>query len=265
MSGHGRTFVRNDYGCLGEAGRYGGSREHYFHFLLGYLLPLVHVQFQLQHSAFEVLECGPLMTPILDETLQRLGLPARIVPHSAMVDPLPVEAWDHGWSDLDAVRATVDRIRRAWCPPACPQPDCPASEKLLLQRSPAPAYYLSGAAEKPGYGTSRRTITNGAAVSAHLSAQGIDHAIYEPGRHSLGCQIASFRRARRIVGIRGAEWANVIWSCPGLAVRMYDPAPPARLVTALFERTAVRHEIAVAGSALISVDPSEVARFLQGP
>lgn len=40
-----------------------GSRENYFHFLIGYLLPLVHAQDRNRFDKFLALDCGPLMSP----------------------------------------------------------------------------------------------------------------------------------------------------------------------------------------------------------
>lgn len=263
-----------------------GSREHYFHFLIGYLLPLIHAQRQRAavDDGFAVLDCGPLMTPLLEQTLTRMRKKLgsfTVVAPAGVTNPVYVEPWDQDWNKHDdgaAVKETVSAVMEAWQDDGvvigmscCSQPDCPSpdTDALLLERSPAPDFYLEhGAAERPGYGLSRRGVVNWPEVHAHLEAQGIAHAMYEPGRHSLGCQIASFRRARRIVGIRGAEWANLIWCRPGdgaLRVRLLDPDPPARLLGGLVERLGLDCRFVPVEGTAPREDPVAVAQFLTSP
>ncbi|MDF1697568.1 MAG: glycosyltransferase 61 family protein [Saprospiraceae bacterium] len=65
-----------------------GSKEHYWHFMLGYLLPSIH--FYVKHGNSYVKKwgdtiqliydnCGPLMNPIIEEMTQLLNIPSRIV------------------------------------------------------------------------------------------------------------------------------------------------------------------------------------------
>lgn len=75
-------------------------------------------------------------------------------------------------------------------------------------------YSQSGPAINKGYGRSRREISNLQHVSSHLGKIGVDFGVFEPGVHSLACQTSVFGRAERIFGIRGAEWANLIWVKP---------------------------------------------------
>ncbi len=260
------TYVRNDNFTGRTWVPAVGSREHFFHFLIGYLLPLVHAQQHCHFNEFLVLDCGPLMTPILGETLSLLNFKFEIVPPRAIKNPYYLEAWDHGWNSTEAVRKTVCSIYSAYQDYACDQTDCPLSENLLIERSPSHGYYIQGAAEIPGYGISRRGITNFPEIQDVLISRGIDHARYEPGRHSLGCQISSFRHARRIVGMRGAEWANTIWSQPGLRVRvLYPPYPPVNLLTGFLNRTGVHYEIALVTQPFAPENPLEVVRFLTEP
>lgn len=245
----------------------GGSREHYFHFLIGYLLPLIHAQSQNRFETFNVLDCGPLMTPILEKSLRRLGYEFTVVTDDAVTEAVFVETWDRlevPWKSPGAVHSAAEALRAAWRDTVCPTIDCAQSENLLIRRSDPHEHYTSGRAQVPGYGTSRRGITNLDEVSAVLLAAGVTHSIYEAGAHTLGCQMASFAAARRILGMRGAEWANVIFGGP-VRVRMLDPSPPAQLVTGLFEQLDVRYEIAVVGAAHAAEDPAEALRFFTEP
>lgn len=239
----------------------GGSREHFFHFLLGYLLPTVYVQSLTAMRHFQVVDCGPLMTPILTETLNRLGYSFDVINIKDVVNPYYVPAWDRRWPSEQFVAATCERVAAAWGHHSCGGVNCNVSENLILKRSPPHSFYNGGGAEIGGYGTARRCITNLEQVSEALSARGVDHSLYEPGQHCLGCQISAFAHARRILGMRGAEWANVIWSKAGVRARVLDPDPPAHTLTALLERCGVAFEFAVVNSRYIEEDAAEAERF----
>jgi hypothetical protein len=256
------TYVRDDFFTGTSQDPVPGSREHYFHFLIGYLLPLVHSLTTEPAEDCRVLDCGPVMTPILSETLARLDLTRKIVQASAIRRRRFVPSWDRGWESTADVRAAAEKVSTAWRDYRCDQPDCPSSENIILQRSPPPGYYLAGGgAEAPGYGTARRSITNLSEVGTFLREHSIDHAIYEPGRHCLGCQIEVFRRARRVAGMRGAEWANAVWSSPGQRVRVLDPSPPARRLQKLFASLDVHADLVPVSGNSVTEDPVDVMRF----
>ncbi len=255
------TYVRNDTFTGNGTPTCGGSREHYFHFMVGYLLPLVHELSRTRLERFRVLDCGPLMTPVLTETLARLGWEFDVVSPQGITAPCYVEAWDHGWDSTDAVRQAAKRMMSAWEGSLCTQRDCAVSDNLLIQRCAPHEYYSTGRAEYPGYGTGRRGLTNLPEVSAFLTSEGIPHLVYEAGRHSLGCQMATYRRASRIVAMRGAEWANALWASPTVRARVIDPTPPAELLGGFLDRLGIRHEFAIVSDLHAPEDPFAVARF----
>lgn len=246
-----------------------GSRQHYFHFLIGYLIPVVNEQTQRALPRFGVLDCGPLMTGHMVETISRIGWRFDVCENRRIMQPIFVPMWDTGWADAAApqVQRAVDRVRRAWrSDPACDQPDCPRAHNLVLTRSPATTFYRpGGAAEIATYGRDRRSITNITEIEEHLRRSGVEHDVYEPGRHSLGCQIATFGGAERIVGIRGAEWANMIWATSNVNVTILDPDPPARVLAGFLDRLGLRSEVRVIPDAHAEVDPAIVERALTVP
>ncbi|KYP09968.1 MAG: hypothetical protein A0129_15610 [Limnobacter sp. CACIAM 66H1] len=204
------------------------------------------------------------MSPILNETLTRLGYQFRLVRPSEVEIPLFLEAWDHGWSARKAkssVRDAIALIRQAWEEYACPGYPCPQSENLLIRRSSPHQFYLDGSSEKAGYGTSRRGISNLQEVSDFLTTNNVPHSIYEPGAHCLGCQIQTFGASRRILGFRGAEWANLIWSTSEVRVRMLDANPPAKLIGTLMTRLGIKHEFAIVDSCFCPENREEALRF----
>jgi len=242
-----------------------GSREHFYHFLIGYLLPLVHAQSKYRFDRFLALDCGPLMTPILHETLTRLGYNFDLVLPDKIERPVYVDVWDHGWSKAGGVRNSVKAaqtlIERAWAEYVCARHPCPRSENLLIQRSSPHEYYLDGRSEGRGYGTSRRGITNLHDVSDYLSSNGVQNLIYEPGVHCLGCQIEAFRAAKRLLGFRGAEWASLIWSTPDVRVRILDADPPAWLIGRFMDGLDIKHEFSIVALRHSPEDPQEALRF----
>lgn len=244
-----------------------GSREHYWHFLLGYLLPLVHAQERYKFKFFHALDCGPLMTPILRDTLAALGYRFQILIPRAVRNPVFLEPWDLACAASDsstqALRDTCIRVGNLWREGLCSQKHCHGSSNLLLKRSAPHPYYLNGKAELSGYGTSRRAITNWDEVCTLLDREGVEYLLYEPGCHSLACQIRTFSQARRIVGMRGAEWANVVWAQPDLKILFFDPDPPAELAQELFSRLQLNVSLIGLDDAHAAIRPEHVLQFLE--
>lgn len=243
-----------------------GSREHYYHFLVGYLLPLVHSQNEHGFKKFLALNCGPLMSPILHETLSRLGYDFRLVDINEIENPVFVKKWDSRWNGRkanDDLRNAVESVRQAWENHTCPVNHCTRAENLLIRRSSPHQFYLDGSSELAGYGTGRRGISNLEEVSKFLTQNGVINSIYEPGAHSLGCQIQTYTAAKRILGFRGAEWANLVWSSSEVRVRMLDDNPPAREIGNFMTRLNIKHEFNIVDSCHSPENPPEALRFFR--
>jgi hypothetical protein len=223
-----------------------GSPEHYFHFLLGYLLLGLHAATaERQVDGIVFRSCGPTMDPRIREACALLGLQCVIEPPlSGLGHECGVRAprWDR-WlrrgrpdgiehADLtgarlepvgddsvpDSMRAIRDRLLNAAAPHAEPSGTGPW---LLLRRSPEPDFYRRGGpAENPGYGSGRRAIGNLDELAGELTGVGLAVRIYEPGAADLADQIRTFHNARGVIAIRGAELANLIWMAPGSRVVM---------------------------------------------
>ncbi len=239
----------------------GGSREHYFHFLLGYLLPLIHCQTAAKLRYFQVVDCGPVMTPILVDTLNRIGFDFDVVDPANLSQPFFVPAWDYRWANKQDVIDICRLIAGSWLDYVCGGEGCETHENLLLQRSQPNSFYTEGSAEVKGYGTSRRSIINLSDISEALRLSGVSHMIYEPGQHCLGCQIKTFARADRIYGIRGAEWANAVWAKAGLRARILDPVPPAVTLSEFLTRCNVHYEICDVSNHHVVADPESAIEF----
>ncbi len=99
-----------------------------------------------------------------------------------------------------------------------------ADSYLVLKRSSQPKFYKVGMkAEVPTYGTARRKLIGIEDAVQNLRNNGISINIFEPGNHTLIEQIISFQNCKGIVGIRGAEFANLIWMKPKSKVILVQP------------------------------------------
>jgi len=209
----------------GQEFRVSGSIEHYFHFLLGYLLPSVYLVKKRRLHRVVVSDCGPLMNRVMSDVLREVGVAYEYVGESLPEKSFFLPAWDSSaqmGEGLFHAAATLEEIalRKQDC--CVPPPD--GSARLLLDRMPPIDFYSeNGAAEKKGYGRSRRFIPNLKTVSFKLKALGVNHRLYAPGYHSIWCQIRHFSRASHIAGVRGAEWANLAWAKPGVRLRVLYP------------------------------------------
>lgn len=243
-----------------------GSREHYFHFLLGYLLPGLYAATARpagidRPDGLSFISCGPVMDARIREacSLLRLGCvieagPSEPRPAPSGADHVTADRWDRWllrgrpdrlrparwlrdcWDELirtavpRAMRIIRDRLLEAAKPPSgVVEADRPW---LLLRRSAEPEFYRPGGpAEIASYGVGRRAIMNIEKLAGELSQAGLPVRIYEPGVADLADQIRTFRDSRGVIGLRGAELANVVWMTSGSHVVML--ATPMRTETHL--------------------------------
>jgi len=64
---------------------------------------------------------------------------------------------------------------------------------------------------RPRTATQTRVIEGDEVLKEQLIRLGIPAVIYEPGQHSFRCQVRVFQDAKGVVGLRGAEFANLLW------------------------------------------------------
>ncbi len=103
---------------------------------------------------------------------------------------------------------------------------------LILKRSSQPKYYEKGGqAEIATYGTARRELIGLEEAAESLRKRDIPIKIFEPGQYTLQEQIIAFSHCKGVIGIEGAEFANLIWMKPKSKVIMIRPKlmvdPPA--------------------------------------
>lgn len=192
-----------------------GSRQRYWHFMLGYVLPLVYFQEKLQLESFHVLDCGPLMNPILHRILNAMNYSFSFVAIDKITNPIVVQPWDHPYYNVDrkvikkvcAMIATNLRISLS----RSVSIDDPCTNLLVLRSAPS-QFYLSNAEDGGGYGTSTRNISNLDDIKSFLNSRNVCYCPYEPGANIIDSQVSMFSNVRKFVGIRGSEWVNLIWA-----------------------------------------------------
>lgn len=72
----------------------------------------------------------------------------------------------------------------------------------------------------------QRSLVDAEKLALELSNLGLPSAAYEPGAHTVACQAATFGKAVGVVGVRGAEFANLIWMQPGSSVLIVETPMP---------------------------------------
>jgi hypothetical protein len=274
-----------------------GSIEHFWHYLLGVLLPLLHLHRRnrglFSKRRIVLPPCGPVMDGCGLQVLSGLGLDAAIGVESPLKhvfqelrkrpeykkrlmarrransvpwkipeegDSIRLPRWDHrlkfGGADdpafFRAMRETALHFVGLAQTRGCCHDHPGGDAYVLLKRSAElPFYRAGGGAENPGYGQGRHSLEGLEACQDDLNERGLPTEIYEPGAHDLFCQARTLARARGIVGIRGAEFANMVWLKPdALAVLVAIPSlkrPP--------PQPALAQAMGIVGLVQLTLDP----------
>lgn len=226
-----------------------GSVQHYYHFLLGFFVPLVDALStswatrRIDHLL--VRSCGPL-----DRLITEFGDPRirildpeqhRRVARAATSagDDLDAATLRSTRTDVEAAtirgyddptaydRAPFVRVREALQREQTVQDEIRRLEErwppgdsriLMVERGPGPPFYRSEEAEAKGSGKERRSIPNFRDVHRSLrrSHRGCRKVRFES--LPLARQFALFATADIIIAQHGAALANMIWARPGTAV-----------------------------------------------
>lgn len=223
----------------------GGSVEHYYHFLLGFLFPLALKHKSLQEQGFSglvyVRSCGPM-----DRILREIGFPGITIIEKAEhhrnssrdeIDGSPVMqetvfGMDFANGDyprdsiLDAAGTVRSRLVGKHVDPfstGSHRSITRATRVLLVNRSIDP-FYASSAAEIPTSGLDRRSIRNFADVRRSLETVYDEVISVVLENMTLAEQIALFSTSDLIVAQHGAALANTVWCKPG--TRVVEISPP---------------------------------------
>ncbi|MEG6509077.1 glycosyltransferase family 61 protein [Methyloligella sp. 2.7D] len=226
----------------------GGSVEHYYHFLLGYLLPLCGYAEEEKTEAPILLAraCGPLSRLVCE-----VGIPGLVLcepySHSLLsseAEKLRLENVDILGLDCSEARREYDADRLASVAALakryiqqrlgdkidrfCEELDSnwtPSPRLLLIKREAPDPFYQSDLAETKGAGTDRRSIANMAELIAALSGRFPQTKVVSLQGRGLAEQIALFKMADIVVAQHGAALANIVWMRPETQVFEFLPDP----------------------------------------
>lgn len=208
-----------------------GSVEHFFHFLLGFYVPLVYHLMQVwrpgDFDRLLVRSCGPLDALIRELGDDRIEIVdkvehGRMAEHPAGFDHVEIAGndyprmydarrfsavRDHLVAD-PAVQAEIRSLSETW-----PRAD---GRILLIQRGAGPAFYDSERSEVKGSGVQRRSIGNHDDLLRAMRSRHRGCMNVQLENTTLARQVALFHLADVMIAQHGAALANIIWA-PGNA------------------------------------------------
>jgi hypothetical protein len=192
-----------------KPGQAPGSVEHFYHFVLEYLLPLFELELTegLAGKGYIVRDCGPMNVwfdfafgPDAFTIVSREKFVARPVWRlSDKHIQLDTFAKKTGLMVEDTrFKEVLAAFREKLVPPNS-NPDT----ATVLDRRPPPAFYLDGRAEKSGGGSSRRSISNLDELS-HKISDSMPASLVDFGEMSPAGQLEVISNTRVLVGQHGA-------------------------------------------------------------
>ena len=218
----------------------GGSVEHFYHFLFGYLLPFLDICHPLRgHQQFLLRDCGP-MNRLLREldgfdiaqmpSWKILGSVLANNPSLGAIPKLIAPGFDapHAYdaAAFRRLRALVqDLFAHRLAAAAARHPRAAAGRLvLMIDRAPQDPFYATPRAEKRGAGAEIRSIPNMAEVHAAIAAR-YDTLLVRLETLPFFDQVYLFLHAWRVVGQHGAGLAHMIWAREDAALVEAIPSP----------------------------------------
>jgi hypothetical protein len=184
-------------------------------------------------------DCGPLIQPRLAEACALAGLIHVSPEEDVTADVYRVPRWDRLLLHFEAPpppQAVIEAYRTTIAPllgllrsaaeggfaASC---DVFPMDTIAVTRRAAdhPFYHSDRMSGYPAYGSGRTALLNAEEVAERLRSEGLAAQVVDFGTMSLGAQILVARRARAILGIRGAEFANVVWMRPQTKAVLLSP------------------------------------------
>lgn len=208
-----------------------GSVEHFYHFFLGYFMPLVVWQQRTGTTAFSVRDCGP-MNPwfsLLRPDSELTYMPPGVMLQRVLTRRQTMQVL-HGWDDPTRFhRQALDEFVSAVVPRVGESPaDHDTSQRRItvLHRAPSPDFYLSAASETYSSGAAWRSLPNTEDIATQLERLGtvqlLDTAALSPAQ-----QVSALAATDILVAQHGAGLANMVWMRRGSAVlEIKPPLPP---------------------------------------
>jgi hypothetical protein len=198
-----------------------GSVEHYYHFLLGFLFPLVQYVAENRLGSFVVRSCGP-MDSIMSEVFKTKCQILDRMEHQELVNTsnpdavVTLNGFDHpDYYDPKVINTIAGQIRKILSvdiEAAQRQYNLDKQETLLfIDRGDILAFYLSETAEAQLSGCGRRSIPNFRGIYHLLDADPRKKLFMYLENTTLAQQIALFSSVDVIIAQHGAALANLVW------------------------------------------------------
>lgn len=226
-----------------------GSVEHYYHFVLGFLVPFVNYVLRsgivASSSRMTVRDCGPF-----NKLIEELPFDFEIISKQELEwrekssrDIQNGNVILDGYDDVGAYDYDVfDRVRSFVCYLFRNEISHnmalfrkygnagkhKSAKILLIDRGPPDSFYSLETAEIPRAGTDRRSIPNFSEIVAQVSHFNIVPCKLEG--MTLAQQVALFSLADIIVAQHGAALVNLIWAQPKSCVVEISPYQTAKRV-----------------------------------
>jgi hypothetical protein len=200
-----------------------GHIDHFYHYLLGYLLPIVQrFADSAERPKIAVADCGPMSRHFASLVGWEIESVQRSVDVTGMYqEVMALPGWDHFRAyDATKIREVTSYLSQLWRIESLRQS---TPNITVIDRQPPEAYYTNASVAR-GAGAQRRSVANLDEVVRELQHAGIGKvqavALEEM---SLPEQAETFSNSDVIVAQHGAALANLVWCRPGtLVVEIVD-------------------------------------------
>lgn len=206
-----------------------GSPEHFYHFMLGYFVPLALWQESTGEREIAVRDCGP-MNVWFD--LLRPGTDVDLMPPGVMLERVLSHRQErvilHDWDNPTRFhRRSLTQVRDLMASRVATPTGAGEGPRItLLERRPNPEFFHSGAAETPGGGSGWRSVPNIDEIAQALSPLGMV-SIVDTAELSPTEQVQLMHSSDLLVAQHGAGLSNMLWlpSTAGV-IEILPPLPP---------------------------------------
>jgi hypothetical protein len=251
----------------------GGSVQHYYHFMLGFMVPLVlrmeQEKSQAKPSKSAIRSCGPM-----DRHLRVLNYPNLEIispfKHKVVTSGVfkkfvageTLSGFDHYDHYDQSVFREAAKIIKARLGVKAGVVSNQSPKVIAINRS-VDHFYNSRHSEKKTSGNQRRSIPNFGDLEKHLASTCPDFKAVVLENTSLADQIELFQPADVIIAQHGAALVNILFARPG--TKIIEIAPPqqpleyfSRLAECLGLNYCCYHQAGVHAD----VDPQAIAALL---
>lgn len=211
-----------------------GSVEHYYHFFLGFLLPLVKwyqaVEDDPQVRHVHVRSCAIFDRILLETALPKIRIidrdrhflmrSSRLTPEGIEIVQCSIDGWDHPRLYAHTnIHPAVAFLQKRLAPEiqrvtAGIRREITDMKNLLLviDRGAADPYYATDSAEIKTSGRERRSLPNFGEIVTSLTGHNVLATTLE--NRSLAFQMAVFGMAKAVIAQHGASLANMVFAAP---------------------------------------------------